>query len=85
MQYENRVANLRNVLAWSKEFGGLTSGQQTSIHQEIAARLQNIEALEWDDEGFINDFSVSLIIEGKINHILMVIKNTGWKRQEIKY
>ena len=80
-----RIEELRNVIAWSKEKGSMNSGQRTCIHQEIAYRLNQIDA--WDNhEPFAETgYRISEELEEKVQHILGVIVATAWEKQELKY
>lgn len=78
-----RIEELRNAIAWSKEHGGLTTGQRICIHQEIAVMLQHVE------EGgifFLPHYAIiGKALQEKVDHINQVIKNTSWRKQECKY
>ncbi|MGB8705316.1 MAG: hypothetical protein WCD31_09825, partial [Gillisia sp.] len=72
---ESRMYDLRNAIAWSFENGGLTAGQRTCLHQQIA------QMLHYGDEAA----PLRPELEQKVQHILRVIKDTGWEKQEVKY
>jgi hypothetical protein len=80
------LENLRQVLGWSKEHGGITSGQRICIHQECASHIKKIAAIE-NDSPYQNcgGYKIPDHLQEKVQHIQMVIKNTGWIKEEIKY
>lgn len=82
----DRIDNLKKVVAWSMEHGGLTSGQRICIHQECAGCFKKIGALLFDS-CYQNTptYKIPENIEQKVTHILQVIENTGWIKEEIKY
>ncbi len=80
-----QIEDLKNVIAWSKEHGGLTSGQRMCIHQEIAGILQNIDAEESGEVRVLKSCRLGFSLKEKVSHISGVIKNTKWIKQEIKY
>lgn len=81
-----RIEDLRNVAAWSSEHGGLTSGQRICLHQERAGCLRQVAAIENDSpyQG-IEGYKIPVQLEEKVQHILGVIENTRWIKQEVKY
>ena len=84
IELRQRIEGLRNVISWSYEHGGLSSGQRICIHQEIAGLLQQIEALEIGS--FIyGSYQIPAHLEEKVQHFLQVIENTNWEKSEIKY
>ena len=85
-----QIEDLRNVIAWSKENGGLTIGQRICINQEIAGILKYISVLECveGEELTKTNFPRTTLpphLEQKVNHITGVIKNSNWKKQFVKY
>ncbi|MCH4824270.1 hypothetical protein ML462_13925 [Gramella lutea] len=83
---KRRIIDLKLVLGWSLENGGLTTGQRTCLHQECAGSLKQISAIENDSpyQG-IDGYKIAQDLEQKVTHILRVIDNTGWVKQEVKY
>jgi len=81
-----RIETLQNVIAWSRENGGLKTGQRICIHQEIAGRLKQIAAIENDSpyQG-IETYKIPEYLEEKVQHITGIISNTNWIKQEPKY
>ena len=79
------IEDLRNVIAWSKEHGGLTTGQRIMVHQHIAQILKVIQLLEEGINSTIAFCELPKPNNEKIKHILGVIKNTNWEKQELKY
>ena len=79
---QRRIEKLREAISWSFQNGGLSSGQRTCLHQEIASWLRDIDAVIY---GFnLRDcYRIPPRLEEKVQHILKVIENTGWKKQEI--
>lgn len=81
---QDRIDQLRDVIAWSKENGGLTDGQRICLHQIIAKSMHDIESLK---EGI--EISATFDLPGKIAekvpHIHRVIRNTNWQKKEFKY
>ena len=81
-----QIEDLRNVIAWSKEHGGLSVGQRICINQEIAGCLKQAVAIENDSPyQRIEGYKIPEHLEQKVAHIKGVIKNTKWIKQEIKY
>lgn len=83
-QLLQEIEDLKNVIAWSKEHGGLSTGHRICIHQQIGKLLQSIDALE-DDTWGVMVYGLSNELSEKVKHIHEVIKNTHWIKQEIKY
>lgn len=81
-----RIENLKNAAAWSKENGGLTSGQRICLHQERASCLKQVAAIEFDSpyQG-VEGYKIPDALNQKVQHILGVIKNRNWIKQEPKY
>jgi len=82
---ERRVEQLKQVIGWSQEIGSLSSGKRTCIHQEIAYRLQQLEAWENNEPFTEIGYKIPEDLEEKVQHILGVIKASGWQKTEIKY
>lgn len=80
-----RIGDLRNVIAWSLENGGLTAGQRILIHQEIASLLARNEAIETEEVALVNINRIPVYLEEKVIHILSRIRNTKWQKTEFKY
>ena len=81
---QNRIYQLRNVIAWSFQNGGLTSGQRICIHQEIAANMAQMDAV-LEGHFIYGIYSIPDHLEKKVQHFLEVIENTNWKKQIITY
>ena len=81
---QDRIDQLRDVIAWSKENGGLTDGQRICLHQIIAKSMHDLESLK---EGI--EISATFVfpnkIAEKVPHIIRVIQNTNWQKKEFKY
>lgn len=81
-----RIETLQNVIAWSRENGGLKTGQRICIHQEIAGCLKQIAAIENDSPyQWMETYKIPKDLEEKVQHILGVITNSNWIKQEPKY
>ncbi|UAB85006.1 hypothetical protein INR75_02955 [Zunongwangia sp. SCSIO 43204] len=81
----NEIEDLRDVIAWSHENGGLTVGQRIMLHQHIAKLMKVLSELE---EGIPSEIAVVDIPtpnNEKVKHILRVIQNTNWEKKEFKY
>ncbi|UGU15185.1 hypothetical protein LS482_16050 [Sinomicrobium kalidii] len=75
----NRQFLLQNVLAWTFEHNqGLTPGQRICLNQERAGIMQALEALEFGHQ--IIRYMIPAHLEEKVQHIAMVIRNTGWEK-----
>lgn len=81
---QERIDQLRDAIAWSKENGGLTTGQKICIHQDIARAMQNIVALN-EDMAILHPQYLPEEIEEKTAHIIRVVKDNNWVKQELKY
>jgi len=82
----DRISDLKKVTGWSMEHGGFTSGQRICISQERAGCLKQITAIEnCSPYQGIAGYKIPEHLEEKVHHILGVIKNTGWIKEEIKY
>lgn len=83
-QLEKRIKDLQEAVAWSHENGGLSNGKRICCHQEISASLQLLD-------GGSSEIQVDLAyiipdhLEARVQHILGVIKNTSWKKQDLKF
>ncbi len=83
---QQRIEDLQEVAAWSRAKGGLTTGQIICLHQERAGCLRQLAAIENDSPyQRIDGYKIPAHLEQKVNHILRVIKDTGWQKEEIKY
>lgn len=84
-QFQKRINQLRDVISWSYQHGGLSAGQRICLHQEIASLMRDIDSVVYGDK-IINSYKIPEKLQEKVIHILMVMQNTEWKKQElIKY
>lgn len=83
-EIKERIAALGEVIAWSKENGGLSVGQRICLHQERAGIFKIMAALEYG-EPVMGIYRIPRHLEEKVQHIQKVIVNTQWEKQEIKY
>lgn len=81
---QNRIKALQNAIAWSRENGGLTTGQRICIHQDIARAMHNLEALNDGMEATHPQY-LPEGLEEKTAHIIRVIRDKNWEKQELKY
>lgn len=85
-ELQQRIEDLQEVASWSRANGGLTTGQIICLHQERAGCLRQVAAIENDSPyQTIAGYKIPAHLEQKVNHILRVIRDTGWKKEEIKY
>lgn len=76
-----RISDLQKAVAWSHENGGLSNGKRICCHQEISASLQLIDSGGEEMDAYI----IPDHLEARVQHILGVIKNTSWQKQDLKF
>ena len=81
---KKRIKDLQQAVAWSHENGGLSNGKRICCHQEISASLQLIGG---DNSELMADLAYIIPdhLEARVTHILGVIKNTSWQKQDLKF